>query len=447
MPFPFFLAYATAVLEKNNIDVDLVDAIAEGDDHDAFMSKVKRYDPDLVLIETSTPSIYVDLAIAREIKERNDSMIALSGPHVSALPEEIMKNNDFVDFVLIGEYEYTLMDLVECLEKKRELRDVKGLAHREDSRIQVNPRRPLISNLDELPWPARHFLPMYNYTNAFCDLPTPDVQMWASRGCPFRCIYCMWPRIMYGGPSYRTRDPVKVVDEMEWLIDKYKFRSVYFDDDTFNIGKKRILKLCEEIKKRKIDIPWAIMARADTSDEETLKAMRDAGLFALKYGVESGVQELADNAKKDLDLNRVRETVKITKELGIKVHLTFTFGLPGETFETVEKTMNFAKELDPDSCQFSIVTPFPGTELFDLAEKNGWLITKDWSKYDGACSAVIRTENLTPEDLEDALRKASHVWGAHSFKKQLREKKFELIKKGLRHPLKGLRELGKLIRS
>ena len=371
--------------------------------------------------------------------------MALSGPHVSVMYEEIMRHNEFVDYILVGEYEYTLLDLVDHLKRKADLRNVKGLVYREGETVVVNPRRPLISNLDELPWPARHFLPMYNYTNAFCDLPTPDVQMWASRGCPFRCIFCMWPKIMYGGPNYRTRDPVKVVDEMEWLIDKYKFKSVYFDDDTFNIGKQRILKLCEEIRKRKIDIPWAIMARADTSDEETLKAMRDAGLFAVKYGVESGVQELVDNARKNLDLNVVRKTLKITKELGIKVHLTFTFGLPGETWETINKTIKFAKELDPDSCQFSIVTPFPGTELFELAEEKGWLITKEWSKYDGACSAVLRTEHLTPDDLEIALRKALHAWGVHALKKQFKNRKLELIGKALKHPLKAFQTLKQTI--
>lgn len=443
MPFPFFLAYAAAVLEKNGIEVTLVDAIAEGDSEDRFMDKIREFAPDLILLETSTPSIYHDLEIAEKIKNKFDAKIVFSGAHVSVLYDEIL-GNGLIDYILIGEYEYTLLDLVTHLAERKSLEDVKGLAYTESGVVKVNPRRQLV-NLDELPWPARHFLPMDAYNDTFCDLPQPSAQMVTSRGCPFKCVYCLWPKVMYGGPAYRTRDSTDVVKEMKWLTREYNLKSIYFDDDTFNIGKNRILEICEEIKKNDVDVPWAVMARADTSDKRTLKAMRDAGLYAIKYGVESGVQEIVDASRKKLDLNKVRDTVRETKELGIKVHLTFTFGLPDETWDTIKKTVDFAIELDPDSLQFSITTPYPGTDYFEWAEKRGFILTKDWSKYDGSTTSIIRTEKMDENDLREAIKMAVDTWHRHSLKKKIRNDPVKCIIKGLRKPAKGIRALAKLM--
>lgn len=443
LPFPFFLAYATAVLEENDVDVNLVDGIAEGYDEEEFIGKIEKFKPDLVLLETSTPTIYVDLEIAKKIKERFGCEIALAGPHASVMYSDIMKE-DFVDYTLVGEYEYTLLDLVKHMEKGDDLREVKGLVYRENGERRINERRPPIENLDELPLPARHFLPMYSYNDEFAGMLKPNTQIWASRGCPFGCIFCLWPKVMYGSRKHRARDPIKVVDEMEWLIDKYKFKSIFFDDDTFNIGKKRVIALAKEIKERGIDIPWSIMASAQTMDKEMLEAMKKAGLVSLKYGVESGDQEIINRAKKGLDLNKLRDVVKTTKEMGIKTHLTFMFGLPGETWDTVRKTINFALELDPDSIQFSICTPFPGTEYFEWADKNGLLLTKDWRMYDGARSAVIKTESMSNDDLEEAWEMANKAWSRHKLRQNFSERPLEYISKGLRHPVKGIKELWRL---
>lgn len=444
LPFPFFLAYATAVLEENNVEVNLVDALAEGYDNEEFVSELGKFDPDLVLLETSTPSIYVDLEIAKRIKERFGCEIALAGPHASVMYTDIMRE-DFVDYILVGEYEYTLLDLVKHLEKGGNLREVKGLVYRENEEMKVNERRPLIENLDDIPWPARHFLPMYSYNDNFAGMIKPNTQIWASRGCPFGCIFCLWPKVMYGSKKYRVRDPVKVVDEMGWLIDKYKFKSIFFDDDTFNIGKKRVIALANEIKERGIDVPWSIMASAQTMDKEMLEAMKKAGLVSLKYGVESGDQEILNRAKKGLDLNKLRDVVKTTKEMEIKTHLTFMFGLPGETWDTVRKTINFAFERDPDSIQFSICTPFPGTDYFEWVDKNGFLLTKDWYKYDGATTAVIRTEKMDKEDLEKAREMAIKTWKKYRSKKDFREEPLKYILNGFRHPVKGIKELWRLV--
>jgi radical SAM superfamily enzyme YgiQ (UPF0313 family) len=414
MPFPFFMAYAGAVLKENKINVLLIDAIADGLTDEQFMKKIVNFKPDLVLLEVSTPSLEIDLKWAKKIKEKTKAKIALAGLDMNIRKSEFLKKYNFIDYVLVGEYEYTLYDLVHHLKKKKDLKGVLGLIYRDPkNKIRVNPRRPLIENLNEMPWPLREQLPMKKYHDCPGGIPQPSVQVWASRGCPFECKFCAWPQIMYISGNYRARDPVKIVDEMEHLINGMGFKSVYFDDDTFNIGKQRMLEICEEIKKRNLNVPWAIMARADLMDEETLKAMKSAGLRAIKYGVESGAQELVNNVNKNLDLEKVKRIVKLTKDLGIKTHLTFMFGLPGETKETIQKTIEFALELDPESVQFSIAAPYPGTKYFEELDKKGQIVSKNWTDYNGNFKSAIKTEELTPEDLVEAQRMAYGIWNEH----------------------------------
>lgn len=443
MPFPFFLAYATAVLERAKIEVMLVDGIAEELTEPQFIDRIKQYQPELIVLEASTSSIEADIEIAKKIKLNYPAAkLAFCGPHIFMYQSEFLQEHLELDFVLQGEYEYTLLGLVERMQSQQDLAMVSGLIYRQNGTVTVNPTRPVIDNLDELPWPSRKMVPMTKYCDLGNVLPLPSVQMWASRGCPYQCIFCSWPQIMYGGHKYRVRNPVDVINEMEWLVKEYGFKSVYFDDDTFNIGKERMLKISAEIKKRILNVPWAIMARADTTDIDTLKSMQDAGLIALKYGVESGVQELVNACQKNLDLNKVTDTVRKTKELRIKVHLTFTFGLPGETKETIKKTVAYAIALDPDTVQFSIVTPYPGSKYFDMLDKQGYILSKNWEEYDGYNRAVIRTDNLTQQDLEDGLRYANRMWERHRVRRTLRSEYFvSNIKKAIRNPKKALRKL------
>jgi radical SAM superfamily enzyme YgiQ (UPF0313 family) len=240
---------------------------------------------------------------------------------------------------------------------------------------------------------------------------------------------------MYGGSNYRTRDPKDVVDEIEQCVHEFGYKSFYFDDDTFNIGKPRMLALCDEITRRGINLPWAIMARADCMDREILTAMKRAGLVALKYGVESADQAILEATGKSLDLAKVREVVAMTKELGICYHLTFTFGLPGETKDTIGKTIDFAIEMDPDSLQFSIVTPFPGSRYFESLDEKGYLLSRNWEEYDGYNRAVIRTEKLSAKDLEDALRQANRRWKRHAFLKRLKSEPLATLKMVFSSPI------------
>lgn len=221
---------------------------------------------------------------------------------------------------------------------------------------------------------------------------------------------------MYGNRRYRTRGIKDVVDEMEYLVRKAGFKSIYFDDDTANIGKLRMMEFSKEIIRRKLNIPWAMMARADIMDEDILQSLRAAGLEAIKYGVESAEQRLLDNIHKGMDLAKAERMIRFTKSLGIKTHLTFSFGLPGETRETIKKTIDLALSLDPDSLQFSINTAFPGTSYFDELLHKGFIVSRDLKDYDGNARAMLRTEALGPADLRGAKRQADRLWKEHVWK-------------------------------
>jgi len=416
MPFPFFLAYSASLLKKNNFEVKLIDAIAEGLSEEQFLKDVRNFDPDLILIETSTVSLEEDLAFIEKIDKKIP--VALCGPDVNIRQEEFLRENKRISYILKGEYEFTLLDLVKHLGQGSSLENVLGLNFRkDDGYIYINPPRSLINNLDELPWPLREGLPMNKYLDAPGGMPLPSVQMLASRGCPYGCIFCLWPQVMYGGRNYRVRNPKDVVDEMAYLVNQMKFRSIYFDDDTFGLSREWVLKFVDELKERnsagRINVPWAMMARADIMDEEILEKMKSVGLFALKYGIESANQGLVNSSGKNLDLNKAIEIVEFTKKLGIKVHLTFMFGLPGETKETIRRTIDLALVLDPASVQFSIATPFPGTIYFDELDKMGMLISKRWSDYDGNHKVVFKTCVLSAEELKEAKNSALFLWSQH----------------------------------
>lgn len=446
-PFPFFLAIATSLLKNDGFDARVIDSLALRENIESFLNRVAGISPEIVFLEISTPSLQNDLAIAARIDERlgGSARFILGGLHKPRRVEDLFETLPALRVFIHAEYEETLLEVARALSSGRpDLATVKGISFRhENGVVHTTDPRPPIADLDRLPWPAYDQLPMDRYYDACGGLPKPSVQLWASRGCPYGCVFCAWPQLMYGGRSYRTRDPLKVVDELEWLVTTYGFRSAYFDDDTFNIGKDRIITIAAEISRRKLSIEWGAMARADTMDRETLESLHRGGLRAIKYGVESGNQAILDRSGKRLQLDKVREAVRWTRELGLKYHLSFAFGLPGETWRSVEETVALAIELDPTSIQFSLVTPFPGSEYYDFLKERNLLTSEDWSQYDGYTTSVVRTEALAPEGLERAIRYAESRWRRHLGWRIIRSDGFGLLGRAVRNP----RQVVRFVRS
>jgi len=452
MPFPFQLAYTAALLEKNGFEVAMIDGCAERMSDEQYLARAADFAPDLVIHEISTISFAQDMRIIDALRQKMEKTprIAVCGLHVYAFQPDFLEKHRQIDFTLIGEYELTALELAQHLSAKADVSRVAGIVWRDSSgRGHANPRRPLINDLDSLPWPARHLLPMEKYNDTPGGIPEPSVQMWSSRGCPFRCTFCAWPQIMYDSHSYRTRDPVKVVDEMEHLVKQSGYASVYFDDDTFNIGTKRVLAVCSEITKRKLGVPWAIMARADMMNREMLVALRRAGLHALKYGVESVDQDVMDRCGKNLNLAKTEEMIRFTRRLGILYHLTFTFGLPGDTRETVRKSVEWCLRMDPDTVQFSLTTPFPGSQFFKDLEKQGYIMSRNWDEYDGYFHCVVKTDQLGPRELEEERKAAVEKWDAHVARRETRGslRKYltpRYLGVAIRHPLRAFKKLREL---
>jgi radical SAM superfamily enzyme YgiQ (UPF0313 family)/glycosyltransferase involved in cell wall biosynthesis len=421
VPFPFFLSTAAAMLRREGYEVLLVDAIAEGLYTEEFLKRLEGFGPDLVLMETATASHEIDQEWALRFKENlgDQTQVVVCGPHATALGADYLAEAPHVDALLLGEYEPTLVDLLAVLRDGADLTAIAGLIWRDEAgglHAQTE-RRPLPA-LSEFPWPDRLALPMYNYFDSFAGaMPWPNVQMHASRGCPYQCIFCVWPQVVYNGHAYRTRDNADIVAEMTFLVRRYGFKAVYFDDDTFNIKDDRIIDLCDRIAAADLGVPITAMGRADTSSREAFEAMKRAGLVGIKFGVETGDPEMMARIKKHLDLDRVRQAVGWCKELGLGVHLTFSFGGPGETFETARRTIALALDLDPDTVQFSLMTPFPGTVMFEAAERDGTLLTRDWKQFDGARYTVVRGEHLSREELEGLLGEAHWRWHLHTVRR------------------------------
>lgn len=413
-PFPFFLAYATALLRKYDIEADLIDALLVRMPADQLIEEICRRDYDFVVAETSVPSFYYDMVLLEKLSRCGISLI-LCGPHPDIYRKEFIEKNSFVQFVLCREYEFTLLELIQAVSRgARDFSGIDGLIWKDSAGVHAN--RPRVSgDINSLPYPWRQGLAMEKYQDLPGDIPHPSVQMVASRGCTFSCNFCLWPQIMFSPGNYRVRNIDDCVREMEFLVRDKRFKSIYFDDDTFNIGRDRMFAFCDAVLRRGLQhIPWAVMAKADLMDEEVLDRMRQAGLAAIKYGVESSSQHLVNHCGKRLDLNKTERIIRHTKSLGIKVHLTFAFGLDGETKETIKKTIEYALRLNPYSAQFSIITPFPGTALFAQLEKDNRIITRNWSLYDGHACCVFKPKRVSALDLQQAKEYACRRWAEHT---------------------------------
>jgi anaerobic magnesium-protoporphyrin IX monomethyl ester cyclase len=420
VPFPFFMAYAAAWMEKEDHKVFVIDSIALNQSRDDFIEDVKRISPELILFETSTPTLNEDICLIRDIKKAISAQIVLAGAHVTAYPREVMAVSQ-VDFIIRGEYELTLRELARQINSGQTedvYKDICGLVYRKGGEICINRDRELIAPLDQLPYPAFHLFPKNQkndlacYWDGFCQY-RPAVQLHSSRGCPFKCNFCLWNQVIYGNGKYRTFTAQRVVDEMELVIARYGAREIYFDDDSLTIDKGHVIGICGEIKKRGLKIKWSCMADAICLDREMIREMAESGCIGIKFGVENGEEEILRRIGKPLNFDKLKDLVKSCVKRKIKTHATFTFGLSGENRRSMEKTLEFAKSLDVDTVQFSVTTPFPGTRFYQELKERGMLKAESWSEYDGAGRSVVKYNELTSEEVENFCKHASPRWLRH----------------------------------
>jgi hopanoid biosynthesis associated radical SAM protein HpnJ len=335
-------------------------------------------DFELLVLFTSTPGFHVDVKIAEMMKDLNPKLkVAFVGPHVTVRPEESLRCSSAIDFVVKKEFDYQIRDYA----MGKPLDQIPSVVFRKNGDFQHNPEMPPIEDLDALPWVTKVYkrdLDFRRYNVPF--LLNPYISFYTTRGCPAQCTFCLWPQT-HSGHRWRLRSSDDIVNECRYALENFPgLKEIFFDDDTFNYQKARTIELCSKLKDLKFT--WSCTSRV-TTDYDTLKAMRDAGCRLLIVGYESGDQQILKNIKKGATIDMARRFTANCKKLGLTVHGDFIVGLPGETRETIRKSIDFAKELDVETIQVSIGHPFPGTEFYDHVKKNG-LITIDEKMTDDA---------------------------------------------------------------
>ncbi len=396
---PLGLAWMAAVLERDGHQVSIFDAHAKRvglDQFPSYLSRLGRFD--IVGITATTALIINGLEIARMVKTWcPQAMVVLGGVHPTVLPEEVLAE-PAVDLVVRGEGEQTIRQLA----TEKPLREIQGISFREGQRIQHNPDQVLIEDLDSLPIPAYHLLPMDKYHPAIgAAKRQPAVSVLATRGCFGRCTFCY--RIF--GKRLRVRSGRKVAEEVKFLQDNYGIKEACFYDDTFTVLKKEVYAFCEALDELKLDITWSCFSRTDTVDEKLLERMKKSGCHQIMYGIESASAQILNNIGKRTTIEESEYAVRVAQEAGLDVRTAFMIGNPGETEQTLKEMLAFAIKLDPELVTFNITTPFPGTEMFKWADEKGFLITKNWADYDLA-HPVMELPTISCEKLQKFYRKA-----------------------------------------
>lgn len=379
-------------------DVTVIDSIAE---HLTLKEVAKRLEGvDLAVIQLDT-FIYDISSETAKIAKSVGCKVCMVGPHATALPIQTLKEMPYVDFIIRKEYEIPLRQIAEG----KKLSKIGNITYRIGKRIKSNPDLPFIQNLDILGIPAYDLINFDLYKESVFRKKCATVR--SGRGCPNRCIFCI-DNIIHGR-CFRFKSAQSVADELEYLESK-GIKEIYFDDTTFELSKKRVYELCNEIKKRKIDLDWSPQCRVDCVDRKLLETMHAAGCYRIKFGVESGNNEILSNIKKGFTTEQIEKSFNLSSKIGIQNHATAMIGLPGETKQTIENTLQFLFKLNPEYVQFSVATPFPGTEFFDYVKRMGYLKYNSWSDFQGTNKSVISYPGLSGKEIVEAMKYAYRVY-------------------------------------
>jgi anaerobic magnesium-protoporphyrin IX monomethyl ester cyclase len=379
---PLGLAYIAAVLEKENFQVKIIDGFV--------LSSLKRYTfknlekdiktffPDIIGITSTSPQICNAVKTAQIAKKINPSCITfIGGSHITALPE-ILKDFKVFDYGIYGESEISFAKILNKIRNNDNIEGSDGLIWLSGNNINVK-KPELIKNIDDLPFPAWHLLPMKMYKPSPANYRSlPAINLMTSRGCPFNCVFCHKPIF---GKMFRPHSAKRVVEEIEYVQKNYGIKDIQFFDDTFTLNKQRVIDICNIIIKKRIKINWNCMTRVDCVNEELLKLMKKAGCYEVTFGIESGSERILNLINKGTNKKQDRFAVSLAKKAKLDTRASYMLGFPTETKEEIKETIKFAKELNTDIAQFMLVTPYPDTKLWDLCKADGHIEVGDWSNF------------------------------------------------------------------
>ena len=395
---PLGLGYIAMILKQGGHDVKVIDMPILEMDAKKLVKTLRYFNPDLIGISTMSKT-YAESVICTSYCKRNFPNVPIieGGPHVTFTAEETLRRNKDVDIVTTYEGEYTMYELANVIENNKALENIKGICFRKDGKIVKMPVREPITKLDNLPYPDRKIYPIKKYLKR-----DDETTIIGARGCPFRCKFCSTTRM---GRYLRLRSIENIIEELNHVL-SFGFKSIFFSEDTFNFSEKRVNSFCDAIIKENLDFRWTCNFRLDLASKTMLEKMKKAGCYRVFVGIETSSGMILNNIDKKIDREKIYKTCKKIQSTGIEIHASFAFGMPGETTETIKESVKFAKQLRPDMISFNILTPYPGTELYEHPKKYGivmpdlfWYENRDWVNV-----PIAGTESITPEKLEKLVK-------------------------------------------
>ena len=398
------IGYMSAVIEENGFDVDVLDASALELSYDEIGEEILERNPDIVSISALTPTIGVALDTADKVKQvKPDTVVVLGGYHPTFEYQTLLKEEKNVDVIVRGEGEYTFLELVKAINNGDDLADVEGLAFNDEktNELVVTPDRPIIEDLDELPFPAFHLFPMEKYR--ILNMTTNVATIITTRGCPMQCSFCSSASLH--GKKLRRRSYMNVVDEIEHRLKEENIDTIGFMDDTFTLDKKFVYDFCREIKNRDLKFWWGCTSRVDTLNEDLLETMKDAGCITLFIGVESADQQTLDKMNKNITVEKTKNAFELTRKVGIRTIASCVIGMPEDTKESIQRTIKYVHDLNPNYALFSLATPYPGTRFYNETFKKNLIAIEDWSKYT-LMNPVLKTVDCSQKELRKIQAKA-----------------------------------------
>ena len=405
---PLGLAYLASALEAAGAEVQVLDYVVYPFDEKKLYTVIKTFKPHMVGATAVTMTVDNALKVLETVKHISPQLpTVMGGPHVTFAASKTLEQHPELDIVVLGEGERTVVELVQAIANENDWDSVRGIAYRRDNKVQVTSSRPMIRDLDSLPPPARHLLPLGRYRA----LRMP-ISMTTSRGCPFKCIFCVGRKMV--GARVRYRSPAAVVDEMQSLSEM-GFHQINLADDLFTANRSHCLAVCDEINARQLDIKWTSFARVDTVSLNLLRRMRSAGCTAVSFGIESGDPAILKSIKKGITLDQVTAAVEMCNQAGVAPYASFILGLPGETEESIQQTLRFGKQLKQMGLMFGfhLLAPFPGTEIRERHTAYGIrILSNDWSDYH-ANRAIVETDGVSQSHLNDLIKTWEDEFNSH----------------------------------
>ena len=369
---PLSLLYVAGIMEKEGVDVQIIDMDVENLFYKDALLRIQQFSPDIIGFTLSTYSFHPILKWINKFKADTNIPILCGGAHVGLYPEETMTHGA-IDYIIIGEAELPLPEFISALRDKKSFHGIKSLGFRENGKVFIDKTKQAIKKLDDIPLPARHLIQNDLYKNIFTKQMN-FTAMLSTRGCPYRCAFCDQKT-----PMYRIRSAESFLDEIKANYEQFGIREFDIYDSTFTANKKRVLKICQLLEESGLELGWTIRSRVDSVNKEMLKALKNAGCHTIMYGIESADREILKRMNKDISPEKITEIISYTKEVGIEILGFFLFGFPGETHQTIKETIKFSLDLPLDYAQYTVLLPFPDTEVYEYYMENG--LSDYWSEY------------------------------------------------------------------